>query len=139
MTTYTEDPAEALARAAPFLETRPVEHNLILTLLNGRLARPLPGRYWIVGEGPDVVGLVFQSPHTFPATMTPMSSDAVAAAVDAVCACGVRLPGITGEAATAARFAGEWTERTNAAARPVGGQRLYRLDALESPPPARGG
>ena len=37
------------------------------------------------------------------------------------------LPGVNGEAATAARFAGQWTERRGSAAFPVEGQRIYEL------------
>jgi uncharacterized protein len=47
--------------------------------------------------------------------------------VDAIAETGVTLPGVNGEAATAARFAGQWTERVGSAAFPVGGQRIYEL------------
>ena len=63
-----------------------------------------------------------------------MAAAAIAAAVDAIVAAGVRLPGVTGEALTAARFAGQWTERTGTGAWPVQGQRIYEVDEVVAPP-----
>src|ERR1051325_7587237 len=40
---------------------------------------------------------------------------------------GIALPGIYGDAATAATFAGQWSERTKSAAIPFQGHRLYEL------------
>jgi predicted GNAT family acetyltransferase len=51
---------------------------------------------------------------------------------------GVTLPGINGEAATAARFAGQWTERSKSAAIPFQGQRLYELRAVLERPASSG-
>jgi len=47
--------------------------------------------------------------------------------VDEIVERGIVLPGVNGEAATAARFAGQRTERQGSAAFPVGGQRIYAL------------
>src|SRR5688572_4324414 len=123
---YTEDPAEVLREAGRFLTSQPVLHNLILSLIHGRIAHPEAGRYWYADGG-----VVFQSPLDFPATLTPMRSDLVEAMVDAICDAGVALSGVNGEAATAARFAGQWTERHKSAAIPTQGQRLYEL--VEAP------
>ncbi|HET6794017.1 MAG TPA: GNAT family N-acetyltransferase [Acidimicrobiales bacterium] len=123
----TQDPAEALAAAADFLSGDPVRHNLVLTLLHGRIRHPEPGRYWTARRGGRVVATVMQSPLDFMATMTPMADDVVPDVVDPIAAGGIALPGAHGEAATVARFAGCWTERTRTAARPVLGQRLYEL------------
>src|SRR5688572_30359676 len=112
----TADPSFVLERARDFLYADPVRHNLILTLLRARAAMPAPGRYWIVEDDDRVAGVVFQSPLDFVATVTPMSPDAVVGAVDAIVDAGVELPGVNGEAATVARFAGHWTERTKSAA-----------------------
>ncbi|HEX5616151.1 MAG TPA: GNAT family N-acetyltransferase, partial [Acidimicrobiia bacterium] len=111
--------------AGEFLGSDPVRHNLILTLLHGRVAAPEPGRYWVVDADDRACGVVFQSPLQFVATLTPMSSAAASAAADAIADAGVALPGVSAEAATAAHFAGRWTERTQAAALPDLGQRLY--------------
>jgi len=130
----TDSPIDALAAAGPHLATDPVRHNLVLTLLQSRAAHPEPGRYWVVRDGDRPAGLVLQSPLEFAATATPMAAAAIAAAVDAIAAAGVRLPGVTGEALTAARFAGQWTERTGTGAWPIQGQRIYEVDEVVAAP-----
>jgi GNAT superfamily N-acetyltransferase len=132
------DPAEALAVAGAFLRSRPVEHNLILTLLLGRVAHPVPGRYWIASDGEKVTGVVFQSPLDYPATVTPMGAGAISAVVEAMANAPSTIAGVSGDAATAARFAGTWTEVTKSAATPAAGQRLYTLDRLHVPEPPAG-
>jgi uncharacterized protein len=124
---FSEDPGRVLAEAEEFLASEPVLHNLILVLLGERLAYPEPGRYWLAKDGESVGGVVFQSPLDFAATLTPMAPEAVAGVVDAIVETGVAPPGVIGEAATAARFAGQWTERHGSAAFPVEGQRIYEL------------
>jgi len=68
----TEDPAQVLSDAARFLAIDPIHHNVVLTLLHQRVADPEPGRYWIVDIGDEPAGVVFQSPLSFMATITPM-------------------------------------------------------------------
>ncbi|HUR48038.1 MAG TPA: GNAT family N-acetyltransferase [Acidimicrobiales bacterium] len=132
-TEQTTDPARVLERAGAFLASDPVRHNVILTLLHGRVANPAEGRYLIAATDDEVVGVVFQSPLTFMATMTPMSGEAVHACVEAWAPDPGGLPGIAGEAGTAARFAGHWTERTKSAAFPKLGQRLYEAGTITEP------
>jgi len=124
---FSDDPARVLTEAGAFLASEPVHHNVILTLLHERVAHREPGRYWVATDGDAVVGVVFQLPLTFAANLTLMEPDVVAAMVDAISAAGVALPGVIGEAATAARFAGQWTERHESAAVPFQGQRLYEF------------
>lgn len=131
--TRVDDPEVVLAVAGDFLATDPVSHNLILTLLHSRVAHPEPGHYWVVSSPTTVVGVVFQSPLTFVATITPMDDRAVDAAVAAISNAGVELPGVSGAAASAARFAGTWTEQHRSAARPELGQRLYELGVVAPP------
>src|SRR5689334_22662616 len=61
MTTYLvhrSDNATSAAQATrAFLESRPVEHNLILTLLRERIEHPEPGRYWWISESGQVRGV----------------------------------------------------------------------------------
>jgi GNAT superfamily N-acetyltransferase len=139
---FTTDAARALAEARPWLAREPVLHNVILTLLNERTAVPMDGRYWTAKDGGEVVGFVFQSPLTFSCSLPCMTSDVIAALVDAVadtCAAqGTPLPGAIGEVSTVARFAGQWTERNKSGARPVGGQRIYEIERIESEPSASG-
>jgi hypothetical protein len=125
-----EDPQSVLDRAGDFLGSDPVRHNLILTLLHARANEPVPGRYWVAAAGGDTVGIVFQSPLSFLATLTPMEPDVVEAMVDSVAGANVPLPGVNGEALTAARFAGAWTERHDSGARPTQGQRIYEMSAV---------
>jgi predicted GNAT family acetyltransferase len=136
--TFTEDPARVLGEAGAFLRSEPVLHNVILTLLHQRVAYPEAGRYWVASDGGEGRGVVFQSPLTFFATITPMTPDAVPALVDAIAESGVALPGVTGDAGTAARFAGQWTERHKSAAVPYEGQRIYEARAIENIPAVGG-
>lgn len=124
---FSEDPVFVLSRAGEFLASQPVLHNLILSLLHARVAKPEPGRYWVAMERDRAVGVVLQSPLTFAATLTPMDRRVAAAMVDAIAAADVSLPGVNGEATTAASFAGHWSERRKSAATPFQGNRLYEL------------
>lgn len=126
----SDDPASVLDVAGTFLASDPVQHNLILTLLQTRVEHPEAGRYWMAVEEHEVVGVVFQSPLDSSATVTPMSREAVRAVVDVITDEGVELPGVNGEAATVSHFAGAWSERLRVAARPTLGQRLYELEAV---------
>jgi hypothetical protein len=91
---------------------------VILSTLHARVAQGDPGRYRMAIQGDDIVGVVIQSPLTFPATLTPMERPVATATADAIAESGVALPGVSGEAATAATFAGQWSERTESAATP---------------------
>jgi hypothetical protein len=77
-------------------------------------------------QGDDIVGVALQSPLTFAATLTPMEPTVATTNADAMLA-SVALPGVNGEAATAATSAGRWSERTKSAAIPFQGNRLYEL------------
>jgi len=135
---FTDRPEAALDFAGGFLASSPIVHNLVLSLLERRAVHPMPGRYWVASCDGRPVGLVFQSPLDFRATITPMPDDAVDAVVAAIVDAGVRLPGVSGEARTAARFAGQWTEVHNAAAAPSTGLRIYALGQLVPPAPLGG-
>lgn len=124
---FTEDPDFVLKTAGEFLASQPVLHNLVLTILHARVAHPEPGHYWIAKEREKVAGVVLQSPLTFPATLTPMNARVVEAMVEAIAQAGISLPGVNGDAATAANFAGHWSERSRSAATPFQGSRLYEL------------
>ena len=131
---FTDDPAFVLNRAGLFLSSQPVLHNLVLSLLHARAAQGDPGRYWMAIQGEDVVGVALQSPLTFPATLTPMAPSVAATMADAIADAGIPLPGVNGEAATAAIFSGQWSERTKSAATPFQGNRLYEfLEVTEAP------
>jgi GNAT superfamily N-acetyltransferase len=135
---FTEDPAFVLNRAEEFLASEPVRHNLILSLLHSRVVHAAPGRYWIALHGEKAVGVVVQSPLEYPATLTPMGPPAVIAMVDAIADAAVTLPGLNGDAATAANFAGQWSERCKSAAVPFQGTRLYEFLELGEVPRSEG-
>jgi len=84
------------------------------------------------------MGVVVQSPLEYPATLTPMEPPAVLAIVDAIVEAGVILAGVNGDAATAANFAGQWSERCKSAATPFQGTRLYELLELGDVPRTAG-
>ena len=131
--TFCERPDEALRVAGDFLGSRPVVNNVMLTLLQTRVAVPEPGRYWVAVDHDEVVGVVFQSPTDYPAVVTPMPVSAVAPVVAAVAETAAGLPGVLGDPATTARFAGSWTECRGASARPVDAQRIYEVERLLLP------
>ena len=130
---FSDQPQQVLDIAGDFLVSRPVVNNVMLTLLHDRVAVPEPGCYWVATDGDEIVGVVFQSPPGNPAIITPMAPGAVASVVAAVAEAGGALPGVNGDPATAARFAGSWTERHGAGARPVEGQRIYEVERLVTP------
>jgi GNAT superfamily N-acetyltransferase len=129
----SNDARQTLARAAAFLRSAPVQHNLVLTLLEERSAHPEPGRYWTVLGADAVVGVAFQSPLSFHAAITSMPAAAIPALVDHMVEAAPDLPGVFGEADTSSRFAGQWAEVLKVPTSPVEGQRLYRLGSLSLP------
>lgn len=135
---FTDRPEVALQAARPFLESRPVVTNLVATLLEVRAHHPQPGRYWVASSDGQPVGVAFHSPFHFPVAVTPMPDEAADAIVTAAADAGLGLPGVSGYAATAARFAGQWTERHKRPATPADGMRIYELGTLEAPAPVPG-
>ncbi len=135
---FSEDPAFIRRRADKFLSSEPVLHNLILSILHSRVAQGDPGRYWIALHGEETVGVVVQSPLEYPATLTPMEPRAVMVLVDAIAEAGVILRGVNGDAATAASFAGQWSERCKSAAAPFQGTRLYEFLGVGEVPRTEG-
>jgi predicted GNAT family acetyltransferase len=129
----TDDVAKVVEEAGSFLRSDPVQHNLILTLLEQRCAQPESGRYGVVSLEGEVVGVSFQSPLAFHASITPMPVAAIEPLVDELADVGPELPGVSGAAAVAARFAGRWAELLKVPAVPVEGQRLYELRVLQPP------
>jgi predicted GNAT family acetyltransferase len=135
---YTTDPAHVVAEAQEFLALEPVRNNVVLTQLHARISCPEPGNYWIAREGDRLVGLALQSPPSRPVIVTSMPRDVLAAMVDAIFEATPSLPGVTGDAAVAAQFAGWWTERTRSPAVPFQGMRLYEVDEVARTRPSSG-
>jgi GNAT superfamily N-acetyltransferase len=127
-----EDAKAALDAVGEFLRSDPAQHNLVLTLLEARVAHPEPGRYAWVLEGDAIVGVAFQSPLNFQAVVTAMPATTIEMLVDRLAVGWADIPGVVGPADSASRFAGRWAEVMNVPARPVEGQRLYELGSLHS-------
>lgn len=129
------DPSAALEAAEGFLARQPVANSLVISLLTERAAAPQPGRYWWAQEeAGDVAGFVFQSPPHFRALVAPAPRPAIEALVERIAADVPELPGIMGDAGTAAAFAGHWAERRVTPVLPEEAQRIYRLGRLRRPP-----
>lgn len=134
--TFTDDPAVAMAAAGDYLRSCPIEHNLILSIVTRQIEQPESGRYAWVSDGDGIAGFYLQAPDTFIATMTPMPRAAVQAIVEGLD--GIDVPGVNGDAATAAMFAGAWAERRRIPVTPAEGMRLYSLGDYMPPPTAPG-
>jgi predicted GNAT family acetyltransferase len=121
-----EDAQSVIAATNPYLATRPVEHNLLATLLGQRLAKPEPAQFWLARNSDGhVCGFALQSPPLRPVILSIMPAEAIDAMAAAISAQGIDVPGAQGEAATVARFAGRWTELRDIGAKPSKGLRLY--------------
>src|SRR6266508_4450894 len=130
---FTEDASDALSTCEPYLISRPVEHNVVLTVLRRRATDPTEGRYWWIDDEGAVVGFAMQSPLSFHGAITPMTPSATQSLVDVVSETVPDLPGVASDAASAASFAGNWAERLRIPVTPVEAQRIYRLVALHPP------
>lgn len=128
-----DDAAEVLAAAGAFLAGDPVRNNLVLTLLHRRAAHPEPGRYWVAEDGGRCTGVTFQSPLPFVATVTPMADEVTEAMAEAIAGAGVPVPGVSGVSATAACFAGQWSERVRCSVLPSQAQRILEIEHVTAP------
>jgi uncharacterized protein len=123
------DAAEARERAASFLTARPVEHNLLLTILEQSIEHSLGGTFWLVADGSDIVGFALESPPGMGAVLATMDASACHLLAESIT---IPLRRAVGEAATAAAFAGRFTECTSSSVGEIEGQRLYKLEQVTS-------
>jgi GNAT superfamily N-acetyltransferase len=128
------DARESRERAGAFLTARPVQHNLLLTIIEQSIEHSLDATFWLVVDGSDVVGLALESPPGFGAVLAPMPAAMCHLLADSIAA----TPHVVGEAGAAAAFAGRWTESHSTAVTGIDGQRLYELTDLQSVSSARG-
>jgi len=132
----TTDRPTALAEAGGFLRARPVENNLVLTLLQQRPHPAAGGRYWWARRGGKVVGFVFLSPRSFRAVLSPADPSDIGpldALVERIADEAPDLSGVSSDAATASAFAGRWADRRRVPVSPTEMQRIYRLGTLVHP------
>ncbi|MET7733002.1 GNAT family N-acetyltransferase [Streptomyces sp. NPDC005402] len=137
----TEDLDAFLSRAGDFLHARPDLHTVLLTVTDGLRTRGLHAYgseapfFGLLEEGGRVCGACFRTPpHRL--YLTPLNAARTDALAAHLVALGRAVPGVGGEAGTAAAFAEAWQRHTGAAPVPYRRQRLYRLGALTVPRPA---
>jgi predicted GNAT family acetyltransferase len=118
------DPAAARERARSFLHARPVEHNLLLTILEQSIEFSLGGTFWLVVDASEVIGFALESPPGMGAVLAPMPAGSCRMLAETIA---TNLPRVVGEAGAAAAFAGRWTECRSTSVTEIEGQRLYEL------------
>lgn len=127
-----------LAReAALFLARRPVDHNLVATLLAASRAGPDQGSYWHVSDltRGAIRGVAVQTDPHRALNLTPMAVTAAGVLGRYVATRRVRLPGVIGEAATCRAFADAYAATKGVTVRPDGTRLLYlqRARAARAP------
>ena len=123
------DAGAARTRAGAFLTAQPVQHNLLLTILEQSVEHSLGGTFWLVVDGSDVVGFALESPPGFGAVLAPMPASMCHRLAESMT---TAIPNVVGEAGAAAAFAGRWTESHSTSVTAIDGQRLYELTDLRS-------
>jgi predicted GNAT family acetyltransferase len=137
--------AALLAHAGPFLEASEAENGLLL----GICAAPLPdpaGQHgghphapgaalWVSVEGDaGPVAVAIRTPP-FNLVLSRASPEVVDALASDLSACGVALPGVNGDVATARAFADQWTRLRGVRATVTMRQALYQLTSVVPPDP----
>jgi GNAT superfamily N-acetyltransferase len=123
------DAGVALERATTFLTSRPVEHNLLLTIIEQSIELSLGGTFWLVVDGSEVVGFALESPPGRGAVLAPMPPGTSRLLAESI---NTPLRRVVGEAGATAAFAGRWTECRSTSVTEIEGQRLYELTELQS-------
>jgi predicted GNAT family acetyltransferase len=134
------DPKEVLARAGDWLETEPVLHNVVCSVLQRAVAHPegfRDARWFVVEERGDPVGVAILTPP-FPLGLTLIPDEPLAVLAGALAPILPGLAGVSGPVDVAARFAQRWRERTGAEIHPGMEQLIYRLDTVVPPPRVEG-
>jgi predicted GNAT family acetyltransferase len=129
------DAGDALDRARAFLSARPIEHNLLLTILERSAQSALAGTFWLVVDGAAVVGFALETPPGRGAVLSLMPTDASRRLAERITR---PLPSVVGEAGVAAAFAGRRTECHATSVTVIEGQRLYELQDLHPVASANG-
>ena len=101
------DPEGVLARAGDWLETEPVLHNVVCSVLQRAVAHPegfRDARWFVVEERGDPVGVAILTPP-FPLGLTLMPDEPLAVLAGALAPI---LPGLAGVSGPAPRSIPEW-------------------------------
>lgn len=129
----TADPGQALAQAGELVASDPVGHNVVGTKLADAVRYGEPGRYWTGLPNGVPAGVAVQQPADAPLALAPMPAELAAAIADAIDEADVTLPGVSGPAGAAARFAQAWAGRRETAAVMTAQERLYEVRDLRFP------
>lgn len=123
-------------RVVPFLSTRPVEHSVLLTLVDarvsGRVTDEVPPVCGYVTEHGTVVGVALRTPP-FKASLSFMPAEAVVVLEEALWTVDPDAPAVTGPDALSRLFAERRSARTGRRVRPGMAQRMYALGELVPP------
>jgi len=123
------DAIAARERAGAFLRAQPVQHNLLLTILDQSIEHSLGGTFWLVLDRSDVIGFALESPPGFGVVLAPMPASMCHRLAESIT---TTVSHVVGEAGAAAAFAGRWTECHSTSVTAIDGQRLYELTELRS-------
>ncbi|MGH3416557.1 MAG: GNAT family N-acetyltransferase, partial [Actinocrinis sp.] len=138
----TDDLAVFDAAARAFIETKPLEHTLLISVPAGLRERG-PHAYgsgdprfgWYETADGSVVGAFVQTPP-HPLLMTGLPAQAAESLPDALLGAGRTLSGLNGPAGVAKTVAATWCARTGDSQTVYETHRLYVLDDLIEPVPA---
>ena len=122
---------DEIARA--FLESSPIRNAVLITLLHARLTRPEPVRCWIAQDSGRTIGLALQSPLNDSALITKVNRRVARMIVQEIHGSGIALPGVLGDAGSAASFAAEWAEVTKVPVLVTRTSRLYEVRRVREP------
>lgn len=135
---FTSDWHRVNELAREFLEASALLNALPLTLLDARLRFPQPVHCWIAQDRGQIIGLVLQSPFSSYAEITKVNRRIARMIVHEIHRSGVALPGVIGDAGSAASFAAEWAEVTKTPVVVRRSSRLYEIRRVREPREPRG-
>jgi predicted GNAT family acetyltransferase len=127
------DPGLVLGQAGELVARDPVGHNVVATKLADAISYGEPGRYWIGLLDGVPAGVAVQQPTGTFLAVAPMPAELAAAVAGAVDNGDVALPGVSGSAEAASRFAEMWAGRRKIAAVATSEERLYEVRDLRFP------
>jgi len=129
------DPDDAYSEAREFLFTRPIEHNVLLTVLGQSRELAIEGRFWVVRDAARVVGFAIQSPPGMHVGLADMDDEATRTLAEAI---EPPIPGVIGLARVTSIFAGHYAQHHRLAASPREGGRILELGPLRNVTTAAG-
>jgi ribosomal protein S18 acetylase RimI-like enzyme len=129
----SDDPGLVTGQAGDLLAADPVGHNVVGTKLADAIRYREPGRYWTGLLDGAPAGVAVQQPADTRLAVAPMPTELVAAIAGAIDAAGVTLPGVSGPAATASRFADVWSGQRTITPVLASEGRLYEIRDLRFP------